>query len=74
MAIAGYESVQVFSATKFMDRDALGEKVSAWLSTHGKELEVVDTAVLQSSDSSYHCITIIVFLRRRARAAAGKAA
>jgi len=60
----GYDGVKVFSATKAADRDALGDKVTRWLEEQ-REITVVDTEVRQSSDQQFHCLSIIVFYRRR---------
>ena len=62
--LAGYDGVQVFSATKAMERDALGQKVTRWLEDN-ENITVVDTVVRQSSDNQFHCVTIIVFYRHR---------
>lgn len=62
--VAGYDGVKVFSATKALERDALGEKITAWLDRH-REYSVVDTVVCQSSDNEFHCLTITVFYRRK---------
>jgi hypothetical protein len=60
---ARYDGVQVFSATTFGRRDKLGEDVTAWLRAHPGTLPV-KTCVLQSSDSRFHCLTIVLFWRR----------
>lgn len=54
-----YKAAKVFSATVIRDREYLGEKVTAWL----RENKVIpkECRVLQSSDTRFHCITIIVF-------------
>jgi hypothetical protein len=52
----------VFAATKARDRDLLGERVTDWIRTHPK-CEVVDKLVLQSSDSEFHCLTIVLAYR-----------
>lgn len=52
--------VKVFSATKAFGRDRLGEQVTAWLSAH-PTFTVLRTAVRLSSDSSFHCLSIVVF-------------
>lgn len=62
--LAGYDGVQVFSATKAMERDALGQKVTRWLDEN-EDVTVVDTVVRQSSDNQFHCVTIIIFYRHR---------
>jgi len=55
-----FNGVKVFSATMVADRDQLGEKVSAWMSSH-PQLKVTDIVVTQSSDEAFHCIAITVF-------------
>jgi hypothetical protein len=72
MALNGYTACKVFTATVSKDREQLGEKVTGWLRAN-PDVEVVDTTPLQSSDSAFHCITMIVFYRQ-APIAAAKAA
>ena len=55
-----FNGVKVFCATKFADRERLGETVTLWLAEH-PELDLVDLVVTQSSDAAYHCVTISVF-------------
>lgn len=62
----GYSGVKVFSATKFMDREVLGEKITDWLS-HRPNITITDTTVTQSSDSEFHCLSIVVFFIDKAR-------
>lgn len=57
---AKYNGVEVFSATMARERDVLGERIGEWIRVN-PHAEIVDTQVLQSSDSEYHCITIVVF-------------
>jgi hypothetical protein len=57
-----FNGVKVFSATMAKARDALGEQVTAWLSSVPHR-EVVDTVVTQSSDEAFHCIAITIFYR-----------
>jgi hypothetical protein len=57
-----FNGVKTFSATMAKARDALGEQVTAWLSSVPNR-EVVDTVVTQSSDESFHCIAITIFYR-----------
>jgi hypothetical protein len=57
-----YESAKVFSATKFKDREALGDRLTEWLQTN--HVEIVNTVVSQSSDSEFHCLTITLFYRK----------
>jgi hypothetical protein len=55
-----FNGVKVFSATMVADRDQLGEKVTAWISSH-PEKKVTNLVVTQSSDEAFHCIAITVF-------------
>jgi hypothetical protein len=57
-----FNGVKIFSATMAKARDALGEQVTAWLSS-APDREVVDTVVTQSSDEAFHCIAITIFYR-----------
>ena len=57
-----FNGVKTFSATMAKARDALGEQVTAWLSST-PDREVVDTVVTQSSDEAFHCIAITIFYR-----------
>jgi hypothetical protein len=59
-----YDLVKVFSATKAADREALGGKATAWLHEHA-DWNVVRTVVAQSSDASFHCLTLVFFLKRQ---------
>jgi hypothetical protein len=61
-ATKAFNGVKIFSATMAKARDALGEQVTAWLSST-PNLEVVDTVVTQSSDEAFHCIAITIFYR-----------
>ena len=63
-AIPSFDGVKVFSATKARDRDDLGDVITKWIRDH-PHLEVVDRVVRQSSDSEFHCVTIILFFRSR---------
>jgi hypothetical protein len=55
-----FNGVKVFCATKYQDRERLGETVTHWLQER-PELVVVDLVVTQSSDAAFHCVTISVF-------------
>ena len=57
-----FDGVKVFSATKFRDRDELGDVVEDWLARN--DVEVVDKQVRQSSDNAFHCLTIVLFYRK----------
>lgn len=60
------KGVRVFSSTTGQYRRELGERITAWL---GDDPNVVvdDIRVVQSSDSSFHCLTIVVFFDRGPR-------
>ncbi len=62
-----FTGVKVFSATKAREREELGETVTRWLRSNA-DMEVVDRVVTQSSDDEFHCLTIVLFFRERARA------
>lgn len=62
-AVKDYDGVKVFSATKALEREALGEKITAWLDRH-RDYEIVDTVIRQSSDNQFHCLSITLFYRR----------
>ncbi len=54
--------LRVFSATKAKDRELLGESVTDWIRSH-PEAQIYDKVVVQSSDSAFHCLSIVVFFR-----------
>ena len=58
-----FDVVKVFSATKAADRETLGAKATAWLLEH-PDLNVARAVVAQSSDASFHCLTLIFFLKK----------
>jgi hypothetical protein len=66
MPRALFDSVSVFSATKAVERQKLGEKVTTCLQGHA-DYDVVEMVVRQSSDSEFHCLTIILFSRSPGR-------
>ncbi len=49
---------KVFSATIWRKRQALGEVVTEWIRSSGAR--VVDKWIVQSSDASFHCISIVI--------------
>ena len=65
MSLPFFDGVKVFSATKQKERDELGETITRWLDTKLQEVDIVDRTVTQSSDSEYHCLTVILFYRRK---------
>ncbi len=54
--------LKLFSATKAREREFLGETITDWIRTH-PEFEVFDKLVSQSSDSEFHCLSILVLYR-----------
>ena len=65
-AVVPFNGVKIFSATMFADRGQLGEKVTAWLASSNHR-KLTDIIVTQSSDASFHCITIAVFYHEAVR-------
>ena len=63
--------VKVFSATKAKERESLGEQVTEWIRCN-PDCEIVDKIVTQSSDSEFHCLTITLFFKTKAKS--GRAA
>lgn len=68
MSAMSFTGVKVFSATKAREREELGETVTRWLRSN--DVEIVDRVVTQSSDDEFHCLTIVLFFREKARAPA----
>ena len=60
-----FTGVKVFSATKAKEREELGDSITRWLRSNA-DLEIVDRVVSQSSDSEFHCLTIVLFYRAKA--------
>lgn len=60
--------IAVFSATKFAERLDLGERITRWLHAAG-DIVIVDKVVMQSSDASFHCLTIAFVYRRERQVA-----
>ena len=63
-AIPIFDGAKVFSATKARERDELGEVITRWIRDN-PHLEIIDREVRQSSDNEFHCVTLIMFYRRR---------
>ena len=59
-----FDGVKVFSATKARDRDQLGDQVTGWLRSQ-KGIVITDTCVRQSSDSEFHCLSILLFYKHQ---------
>jgi hypothetical protein len=54
-----FTNVKIFSATMGRERVVLGDTVTAWLAAN--PVQVSEVVIRQSSDASYHCLTIVVF-------------
>jgi hypothetical protein len=63
-------AIKVFTATRAADREALGGKLTGWLEAH-PEFKVLKATVRQSSDASFHCLSIVLFLAAKGPAPAG---
>jgi hypothetical protein len=59
-----FTGVKVFSATKAKEREELGETITRWLQANA-DLEIVDRVVSQSSDNEFHCLSVVLFFRRK---------
>ena len=59
-----WEGCKVFTATKAREREGLGEEVTQWIESN-PGLQVMDREVRQSSDNEFHCLTIVLFYRKR---------
>ena len=57
-----FDGVKVFTATKHKEREGLGEEITKWLNDN-MDVEVTNVEVRQSSDSEFHCLSIVVFYR-----------
>jgi hypothetical protein len=59
MPLGRINVIKVFSSTKARDRTELGERITTWLRAH-PELEIADTAVSLTSDTEFHCLSIVL--------------
>lgn len=55
-----YDGLQVFSATRLRDRNQLGTRIADWMRKNPDKV-MVGQRVVQSSDRSYHCLTVLLF-------------
>jgi hypothetical protein len=51
--------IRVFSATRARDRQVLGETITDWIRSN-PSYAIFDRVVMQSSDSQFHCVTIVL--------------
>ncbi len=61
-----FTGVKVFSTTLARDREQMGETITRWLKEHA-DIEIVDKTITQSSDQEFHCLTITLFYKEKAR-------
>ncbi len=66
MSPVQFTGMKVFSTTLARDREQMGDTITRWLHDN-QQLEIVDKIVTQSSDKEFHCLTITLFYRERAR-------
>jgi hypothetical protein len=66
MSGPAFSGMKIFSTTLARDREQMGDNITRWLHDN-RALEVVDKIVTQSSDKEFHCPTITLFYRERAR-------
>ena len=56
--------VKTFCANRYDARAQLGDRVTRWLAEH-PDRDLVDVDVVQSSDDTFHCVTIVVWYGER---------
>jgi hypothetical protein len=66
MSLVPFTGMKVFSTTLARDREQMGDNITRWIQEN-PQVEVVDKIVTQSSDKEFHCLTIMLFYRERAR-------
>lgn len=59
-----FTAVKVFSTTLARDREAMGETITDWLRKN-PDIEIVDKVVSQSSDREFHCLSVVLFYRKK---------
>ena len=66
MSVVPFTGMKIFSTTLARDREQMSDNITRWLHDN-QQLEIVDKIVTQSSDKEFHCLTITLFYRERAR-------
>ncbi len=66
MSVVPFTGMKVFSTTLARDREQMSDNITRWLRDN-PQFEIVDKIVTQSSDKEFHCLTITLFYRERAR-------
>lgn len=62
--LLGINGVKVFSASMFNERCQLGERITEWIRSN-PSISINETIVTQSSDRSFHCVTITLLYNER---------
>lgn len=57
--LAGVTGVKIWSATRHEDRQAIGDSITRWI--RDARPKILDYVVKQSSDHSFHCLSITIF-------------
>lgn len=58
-----FDAVKIWSVTKAKEREEMGETITRWLNAN-PDIEIVDKVVRQSSDSEYHCLSVVLFYKK----------
>jgi hypothetical protein len=66
MSVVPFTGMKIFSTTLARDREQMSDNITRWLRDN-PQFEIVDKIVTQSSDKEFHCLTITLFYRERAR-------
>ena len=66
MSTIQFTGMKIFSTTLARDREVMGDTITRWVQEN-PQVEIVDKIVTQSSDKEFHCLTITLFYRERAR-------
>ena len=66
MSVVAFTGMKIFSTTLARDREQMGDNITRWI-TDNPQVDIVDKIVTQSSDKEFHCLTITLFYRERAR-------
>lgn len=59
-----FDGMEIFSGSKHTERKEMGASVTAWR-RNNPDVSIVEVRTLQSSDSEFHCVTIIIFYKNK---------
>ncbi len=59
-----FDGMEIFSASKHMDREKLGKNVTEWRARN-PTFVITDVRFTQSSDNEFHCVTVAVFYKTK---------